>query len=252
MVSKLSQVKNIVLEILSDGLEHTSDEMRSCIKEKGVDLEEKSGTLRTAIYQLRNNGTEIYSRDRGVYQIKEKNREEVYPILQGFTTLIPEKKVSPIYQLRNNGTEIYSRDRGVYQIKEKNREEVYPILQGFTTLIPEKKVSPTYVYVHADGSIILNGKLNKEIKSRQIEIRINNNGKKLALIPDGTDNHKFNKNGSTKNIGLLKALKSKRIGVPVTYVMELDKNSGIWIGEVYKNTSISTNCGRAGKRIADS
>ncbi len=32
MVSKLSQVKNIVLEILSDGLEHTSDEMRSCIK----------------------------------------------------------------------------------------------------------------------------------------------------------------------------------------------------------------------------
>ena len=205
MVSKLSQVKNIVLEILSDGLEHTSDEMRSCIKEKGVDLEEKSGTLRTAIYQL-----------------------------------------------RNNGTEIYSRDRGVYQIKEKNREEVYPILQGFTTLIPEKKVSPTYVYVHADGSIILNGKLNKEIKSRQIEIRINNYGKKLALIPDGTDNHKFNKNGSTKNIGLLKALKSKRIGVPVTYVMELDKNSGIWIGEVYKNTSISTNCGRAGKRIADS
>ena len=101
--------------------------------------------------------------------------------------------------------------------------------------MPEKKISPKYVYIHADGSIILNGKLNKEINSRQIEIRINNNGKKLALIPDGKNNHKFTKNGSTKNIGLLKELKNKHIGVPVTYAIELDKDSGIWIGELCKN-----------------
>jgi len=188
MVSKLSRVKNIVLEVLSDGMEHTSDEMRSRISEEGIELDKKCSTLRAAIYQL-----------------------------------------------RNNGTEIYSRDRGIYQIKEKNTEECYPILKGFTTLMPEKKISPKYVYVHADGSIILNGKLNKEINSRQIEIRINNNGKKLALIPDGKNNHKFTKNGSTKNIGLLKEFRSKHIGVPATYAMELDKNSGIWIGEMCKN-----------------
>lgn len=188
MVSKLSQVKNIILEILSDGMEHTSDEMRSRINKEGIELDKKCSTLRTAIYQL-----------------------------------------------RNNGTEIYSRDRGIYQIKEKSTEEYYPILKGFTTLIPEKKISPKYVYIHADGSIILNGKLNKEINSRQIEIRINNNGKKLALIPDGKNNHKFTKNGSTKNIGLLKELKNKHIGVPVTYAIELDKDSGIWIGELCKN-----------------
>lgn len=188
MASKLSQVKNIVLEVLSDGMEHTSDEMRNRINEEEIELDKNCSTLRTAIYQL-----------------------------------------------RNNGTEIYSRDRGIYQIKEKNTEECYPILKGFTTLMPEKRVSPKYIYIHADGSLILNGKLNKEIKSRQIEIRINNNGKKLALIPDGKDSHKFTKNGRTKNIGLLKELKSKRIIVPVTYAMELDKNSGIWIGEIYKN-----------------
>ena len=188
MASKLSRVKNIVLDVLSDGMEHTSDEMRNRINEEEIELDKKCSTLRTAIYQL-----------------------------------------------RNNGTEIYSRDRGIYQIKEKNTEECYPILKGFTTLMPEKRISPKYVYIHADGSLILNGKLNKEIKSRQIEIRINNNGKKLALIPDGKDNHKFTKNGRTKNIGLLKELKSKRIIVPVTYAMELDKNSGIWIGEIYKN-----------------
>lgn len=188
MVSKLSQVKNIILEVLSDGMEHTSDEMRSRINKEGIELDKKCSTLRTAIYQL-----------------------------------------------RNNGTEIYSRDRGIYQIKEKSMEEYYPIFKGFTTLMPEKKISPKYVYVHADGSIILNGKLNKEINSRQIEIRINNNGKKLALIPDGKNNHKFTKNGSTKNIGLLKELKNKHIGVPVTYAIELDKDSGIWIGELCKN-----------------
>ena len=61
MVSKLSQVKNIILEILSDGMEHTSDEMRSRINKEGIELDKKCSTLRTAIYQLRNNGTEIYS-----------------------------------------------------------------------------------------------------------------------------------------------------------------------------------------------
>lgn len=97
MVSKLSCVKNIVLEVLADGMEHTSDEMRKRIDEEGIELDKKYSTLRTAIYQLRNNGTEIYSRDRGIYQIKEKNTEECYPILKGFTTLMPEKKISPKY-----------------------------------------------------------------------------------------------------------------------------------------------------------
>lgn len=187
MTSKLSQVKKIILEILSDGKEHTSEEIRNLINEEGIELDKKCSTMRTAIYQLRNNGTEIYSRDRGVYQIKEKNKSQ------------------------------------------------NPILDGFTTVIPEERSSPKYIYIHADGNIVLNGRLNRAIESREIEIKVNDNGKKLALIPGGENNHKFTKSGSTKNMGLLKLLKCKHISVPATYEMELDSNTGIWIGKIYKN-----------------
>ena len=38
-------------------------------------------------------GVEIYSPDRGIYQIKEK--ENSHPVLKDFTTLMPEKEFSP-------------------------------------------------------------------------------------------------------------------------------------------------------------
>ena len=60
MVSKLARVKEIVLEILSDGKEHTSVELLNCINNKGIEISKESSTLRTAIYQMRNNGVDIY------------------------------------------------------------------------------------------------------------------------------------------------------------------------------------------------
>ena len=87
MASKLAQVKDIVLDLLSDGKEHTSGEMQKVIREKGLELEQKSSVLRTAIFQLRNSGIDIYSRDRGIYQIRRKKDEDVCPFLKDFITL---------------------------------------------------------------------------------------------------------------------------------------------------------------------
>ncbi len=188
MVSKLSSVKDIVLEMLSDGNEYTSDEIRDCIDKKGIKIDKESSTLRTAIYQLRNNGVEIYSRERGIYQIKQ------------------------------------------------NKDEYYSVLKDFTTLMPEEKSNPKYLYIHTDGNIVLNRKLNKEIVSRQIEIRINDNGRKLALIPNGENYHKFTKSGVAKNTAIIKKLRNKRISIPAAYEMSLDKSLGIWIGEICKST----------------
>ena len=78
MVSKLAKVKSIVLSLLADGEEHSSDEIRSVINKEGLEIDKKSSTLRTAIYQLRVSGVEIYSRDRGIYQIKEKENSYVF------------------------------------------------------------------------------------------------------------------------------------------------------------------------------
>lgn len=191
MASKLAQIKTVVLELLSDGMEHTTNEIRNRINEEGIELDKKSSTLRTAIYQLRNNGTNIYSKDRGIYQIKELDKKENSSILNGFITLMPEEKTS------------------------------------------QKKI-----YIHSNGYLVLNGKLNKEIKTRQIEIKISGDGKKIALIPDGKNSHKFTKNGSTKNTNLLKLLKNKHISVPAIYEMEEDKYTEIWIGQICKNPRI--------------
>lgn len=187
MVSKLAKVKSIVLSLLADGEEHSSDEIRSVINKEGLEIDKKSTTLRTAIYQLRVSGVEIYSRDRGIYQIKEK-------------------------------------------------ENSYVVLKDFTTLMPEKKISPKCIYIHEDGSLVFNGKLNQEIRSREIEIKIHSNGKEVALIPNGEFCHKFTKSGRSKNTELVKKLKSKHINIPATFEMEQDKDSGIWFGKLHNKT----------------
>ena len=183
MVSKLSKVKSIILSLLADGKEHSSDEIRSILIKEGVELDKKSGALRTAIYQLRTSGVEIYSRDRGIYQMKEN-------------------------------------ENGCF------------VLKNFTTLMPEKKISPKCIYIHEDGSLVFNGKLNQEIESREVEIKIHNNGKAVALIPNGEYCHKFTKSGRTKNAELVKKLKSKHIDIPATFEMEQDEDSGIWFGKL--------------------
>ena len=38
MASKLAQIKTVVLELLSDGMEHTTDEIRNRINEEGIEL----------------------------------------------------------------------------------------------------------------------------------------------------------------------------------------------------------------------
>ena len=59
-------------------------------------------------------------------------------------------------------------------------------------------------------------------------------GKRIVLIPDGKNNHKFTKSGRTKNTGLIRTLKKKHIGVPATFEMERYMDSEIWIGEIIK------------------
>ena len=187
MASKLARVKETILELLSDEKEYTTDDIRKYIINKGIDLDSKSSVIRTAIYQLRSNGVAIFSRDRGIYQLRKR------------------------------------------EIRESN-----PLLKDLVTILPNEKTSPRYVYVHSNGKITISGKLNADIKTRQIEIRISSDAKRMALIPDGEYAHKFTKAGGTRNDELLKKLKSKHLSMPVTYMMEQDEKTGIWIGKMIK------------------
>lgn len=187
MTSKLARVKETILELLSDEKEYTTDDIRKYIINEGIDLDSKSSVIRTAIYQLRSNGVDIFSRDRGIYQIRKR------------------------------------------EIRESN-----PLLKDLVTILPNEKTSPQRVYIHSDGKITISGKLNADIKTRQIEIRISSDAKRMALIPNGEHAHRFTKAGGTRNDELSKKLKSKHLSMPVTYMMEQDEKSGIWIGKMIK------------------
>ena len=188
MASKLARVKETILELLSDEKEYTTDDIRKYIINEGIDLDSKSSVIRTAIYQLRSNGVDIFSRDRGIYQIRKR------------------------------------------EIRESN-----PLLKDLVTILPNEKTSPQRVYIHSNGKITISGKLNADIKTRQIEIRISSDAKRMALIPNGEHAHSFTKAGGTRNDELSKKLKSKHFSMPVTYMMEQDEKSGIWIGKMIKN-----------------
>ena len=95
MASKLAKIKEIILELLSDENEYTTDDIKKQILNCGFELDSKSSAIRTAIYQLRSSGIDIYSRDRGIYQLRKKRGEENKPVLKGFVTIFPNQKSSP-------------------------------------------------------------------------------------------------------------------------------------------------------------
>ena len=183
------KAEKIILDLLADGKEHSSDEIRRVLAQKGILSNRKYDVLRMSIYQLRKNGTEIYSRKRGVYQIEQKEKPD--------------------------------------EIKKN-----YPNPEDFVIVLPEEKTTPKYLYIQEDGYIRLNGKLNREIKSRQIEIRRTNDAEEIMLIPDGENSHKFTKNGHVKNTELVKEIKKKYKEFPVVFRMEWYANCKAWVGRV--------------------
>lgn len=133
--------------------------------------------------------------------------------------------------MRNSGINIESSERGVYALK--NEQLDIGILDGFSILKPEEKKSQRYVYVHDDGKIILNGRLNNDIQSRNIEIRLKDDGEKIALIIDGSNCHRFTKNGHTINREFVKMLERKKIKFPLIY--EMEQTNHIWFGKLKKS-----------------
>jgi len=184
-MSKLASIKSIIMEKLGDGQEHSAKDLRDEIRKCGIDLPERSSAFRTAVYQLKNSGINIESRERGLYCLVKS-------------------------------------EAGIQ-------------LKGFTVLKPVDKVSRRCVYIHEDGKIVLNGKLNGEISSRRVEIRIADSGEKIALIEDGKECHRFSKSGHTKNIEIIKILGKKRILFPICY--EMEKQDNLWIGKLKRAKS---------------
>lgn len=179
-MSRLSCIKETIMEVLSDYKEHSMEQVWKEVQKKGVDIDIKNSAFRTALYQLRNSGIRIESKEKGLYYLK-----------------IEDESIR---------------------------------LKGFTVLEPIERFSKKYIYVHENGKLVLNGKLNGEIISRNIEIRIADNGERIALIANGGRPHRFTKNGYTTNTELLKILARKKIKFPITYEIVEEEANYMWIG----------------------
>lgn len=106
---------------------------------------------------------------------------------------------------------------------------------------PHERTPRKCVYVHADGKIILNGRLNSIITSRNIEIRVSKDGEKIALIVGGSNCHTFTKNGHTINKEIINIL-GKRLNYPLGYEMENNIVDNIWIGKLQKVENKKEKC----------
>lgn len=67
-MSKASKIRTIILEVLSDGCPHKSDELRALIIERGIDLSSGYGSIWSTIHQMKKK-QEITPTAVGEYQL---------------------------------------------------------------------------------------------------------------------------------------------------------------------------------------
>ncbi len=63
------QIKNIVLDVLSDGKEHTMTEIRDVVLSHNIKLDDKSTLLRNIMYHLKKENANFLNPTRGIYQL---------------------------------------------------------------------------------------------------------------------------------------------------------------------------------------
>ena len=74
------QIKNIVLDVLSDGKEHTMTEIRDVVLSHNIKLDDKSTLLRNIMYHLKKENANFLNPTRGIYQLlsAEKDYNDYY------------------------------------------------------------------------------------------------------------------------------------------------------------------------------
>ena len=69
-MSKMSAIRNIVLNTLADGRIHTVAEIRAIVNQHSITLPPKSSAIRTCIYDEQKRNPNLICVSRGTYQLK--------------------------------------------------------------------------------------------------------------------------------------------------------------------------------------
>lgn len=71
-MKKSAQVKKYILELLSDGKEYTTTEIKEYILSKNIKLEKNSTLIRNVLYNLKRENSSFTNTERGKYKLISK------------------------------------------------------------------------------------------------------------------------------------------------------------------------------------
>lgn len=198
-ISFQRQLKNMLLEYLSDGEKRTLDEMRQWLYEHNVKIEKNSSTLRMALYNLRRENSHLKNPMRGVYYMDTYSEEK------------EETKAGN-------------------SVKSKYDFSGYKVIRESA-----RKEQALVVSIMQNGAFTLNSKLFALFPDREARVIMKPDGSQLVLLATNMKSNEekihFGKNGSTKNYDIVKTLKELKKRFPVYYVGEWDEEEKVWIGE---------------------
>ncbi len=90
-MKKSKIVKDYILDLLSDGKEHSTVEIKDYILSRGLKIEESSTLIRNVLFKLKNDDCIIINTSRGMYRLKQDAEESCYVELKRSISVIEQE-----------------------------------------------------------------------------------------------------------------------------------------------------------------
>lgn len=206
--SRACKIREMILELLSDGKIHTTKEMMDLAVEKGIILDKNTDIVYNILFHMKKKGLIASGPDKAQYVLGDisefKDDKEKKEIMERAEAKGGEMKKVSILNLD----------------KEK-----YSLLQPLPA-----RYSKMFLTVKESGELKMNSALMNKIKERNIEIFISKDMRTIILNPSGECTHKFTKAGTAKNREIVCLLKKLKIKFPIMYAVEWNESIGAWEG----------------------
>lgn len=209
-MSRMSVIKNIILEVMEDGKEHSIREIRDVLETEGI--QETPALIRSTIYKIRDNDMRLERVERGVYQMIKENRYTSEPLQQD--DIIKKHTI----ETADN-----------YCGKEREKTDSFILIEP--TNHKKKKM---VLSILKDGTIAFNQNLMQSFKNNEVEIWIKKDATIIRLDPEGNTRCKISKTGRNKNYHIFEYMNELNIVLPVYYVFEWDKEHKYLLGIMSK------------------
>lgn len=222
-MSRMSVIKDTILEVMEDGKEHTIREIRDALEIKGV--QETPALIRSTIYKIQDDDPRLERLERGVYQMLKEN---------GYTT---ESLQLDNIEKENTSDIIDDSCRK----ESKSIDALSDVVDDFILIEPTNhKKKKMVLSILKDGTIVFNRNLMQSFKNSEVEIWIKEDASIIRLNPEGNTRCKISKTGRNKNYHIFEFINERNIILPIYYVFEWDKEHKYLIGTISeKNPNLS-------------